>query len=63
MKLLGDTKKVQSSALSPDRTAKGATTTAGTSMLFTSSEENPINMLLFGNKMSRSSTMMSGMMS
>ena len=47
--------------MSPDRTAKGVNTTAGT--VFASSEDNPINMLLFGNKMSRSSTMMSGMMS
>ena len=31
--------------------------------MFTSDDENPINMLLFGNKMSRSGTMMSGLMS
>lgn len=63
MKLLGETKKVQSSStMSPERTAKGAT--AGTSSIFGGNEdENPINMLLFGNKMSRSSTLMSGMMS
>lgn len=65
MKLLGDTKKVQSSAMSPERTAKagGTTTVGGNSSMFSSDDENPINMLLFGNKMSRSGTMMSGLMS
>jgi len=63
MKLLGETKKVQtSSTLSPDRTAKGGTI-GGTTSNFMNEDENPINMLLFGNKMSKSGTMMSGMMS
>lgn len=49
--------------MSPERT-KVATGTVGGSTTFGTDEENPINMLLFGNKMmNRSSTMMSGMMS
>lgn len=65
MKLLGDTKKVQSNQnQSPERTAKGTTSGGATSTAFGSEEENPINMLLFGNKMmNKSSTMMSGLMS
>ena len=61
MKLLSGVKKVQASALSPEK-SKGATVTmgGGSSMMFTSEEENPINMLLFGNKM-KSGTMTSGM--
>jgi hypothetical protein len=55
MKLLGDTKKVQSSSstISPERT-KNSSTLGG-------DDENPINMLLFGNKMNNKggSTMMS----
>lgn len=62
MKLLGESKKVQSSsAMSPERTKGGATATAGTSSIFGSDEENPINMLLFGNKMFNRSSTMSGM--
>ena len=67
MKLLGDTKKVQSnnSTTSPERGSKGGATQTGggTTSNFMSEEENPINMLLFGNKLNKSSTMMSGMMS
>ena len=60
MKLLSSVKKVQTSASSPDRTKPGATATA--SNIFSTDEDNPINMLLFGNKM-KSGTMTSGMMS
>lgn len=66
MKLLGESKKVQTSTstMSPERTKGGASATVGTGSIFGSEEENPINMLLFGNKMfNRSSTMMSGMQS
>lgn len=59
MKLLGDTKKVQSAQKgSPERksSATGGATAA-------SEDDNPINMLLFGNKMMGSRSMMSGMMS
>lgn len=67
MKLLGESKKVQtggSSTMSPERTKGGASGTVGTGSIFGSEEDNPINMLLFGNKMfNRSSTMMSGLMS
>ena len=60
MKLLSSVKKVQSSTMSPERTKAGATAT--NSNIFSSDEDNPINMLLFGNKM-KSGTMTSGMMS
>jgi len=68
MKLLSETKKVQSSssAMSPERTKGAATGTigGGSTAAFGSEDDNPINMLLFGNKMmNRSSTMMSGLMS
>jgi len=50
--------------MSPERTKGGASGTVGTGSIFGSEEDNPINMLLFGNKMfNRSSTMMSGLMS
>lgn len=61
MKLLSGVKKVQSSTMSPERTGK-ASGTATSSNIFSSNEDNPINMLLFGNKMSKG-TMTSGMMS
>ncbi len=61
MKLLSGVKKVQSSTMSPERTGKGSGT-ATSSNIFSSNEDNPINMLLFGNKMSKG-TMTSGMMS
>ncbi len=61
MKLLSSVKKVQSSTMSPERAGKtGGTATA--SNIFSTDEDNPINMLLFGNKM-KSGTMTSGMMS
>lgn len=61
MKLLSSVKKVQSSTMSPERAGKTGAT-AATSNIFSSDEDNPINMLLFGNKM-KSGTMTSGMMS
>ena len=65
MKLLGDTKKVQSSStMSPERTSKGISGGGTTTALFSNEDENPINMLLFGNKMDRKgAAMMTGMMS
>lgn len=62
MKLLGDTKKVQSAQKegSPDRKSSA---TGGTTHASGSEDDNPINMLLFGNKMAGSRSMMSGMMS
>jgi hypothetical protein len=62
MKLLSSVKKVQSSTMSPERAGKTGGATATASNIFSTGEDNPINMLLFGNKM-KSGTMTSGMMS
>jgi hypothetical protein len=48
MKLLSGVKKVQSTS-SRDSTSKEST--AANSSIFNTGEDNPINMLLFGNKM------------
>jgi hypothetical protein len=65
MKLLSGVKKVQSSTMSPERTAgKTGSGTATSSNIFSyPNGENPIEMLLFGNKMKGMGTMTSGMMS
>ena len=50
--------------MSPERTSKGISGGGTTTALFSNEDENPINMLLFGNKMDRKgAAMITGMMS